>query len=60
MGGALLYLVHVELTHIKISSDKNEIWAWDLYHSTALIEVAKSSVPSNIIGHGKVLYQNLG
>ena len=31
--------------------------AWDLYHSTALVELAKSLAPSNIIGHGKVPYQ---
>ena len=27
----------------------------DLYHSTALVKVAKSLVPLNVIGHGKVL-----
>ena len=50
-----LYLIHVELAHIKIS-DRNEIWAWDLHHSTALVEVAKSLAPSNVKGHGEVLY----
>ena len=30
--------------------------AWDLYHSTALVEVAKSLAPLNIVGHGKVPY----
>ena len=29
----------------------------DLYHSTALVEVAKSLALLNVIGHGKVLYQ---
>ena len=29
----------------------------DLYYSTALVEVAKSLAPLNVIGHGKVLYQ---
>ena len=27
-----LYLVHIELAHIKITSNRNEIWARDLYH----------------------------
>ena len=29
-----------------------KVWAWNLYHSTALFEAAKSLAPSNIIGHG--------
>ena len=39
----------------------SEIWALGLYHSTALVEVTESLVPSNVIGHGKVHvpYQNL-
>ena len=55
----LPYLVHVELAHIKnsITLDWNEIWARNLHHCTALIKVAKSLAPSNVIGHGKVLYQ---
>ena len=57
-----VYSVHVELANIRISinSDRNEIWAWDLYHSTALVEAAKSLVLSNVIGHGKVPYQKPG
>ena len=51
-----MYLVHVELAHIRIS-DRSEIWAWDLYHSTVLFEAAKSLALSNIIGRGKVPYQ---
>ena len=39
---------------MQITSDQTEIWAGDLYHSTALVEVAKSLAPSNVIGHGKV------
>ena len=54
--------------HIKIwiTLDRNEIWVRDLHHSIALVEAAKSLVPSNIKGHckikghGKVPYQNLG
>ena len=55
----ILHLVHVELAHIKIwiTSDRNEIWARDLYHSTALVEAAKSLALSNVIGHGEVPYQ---
>ena len=33
------------------------MWAWDLYHSIALVEAAKSSVPLNVKAHGKVLHQ---
>ena len=51
-----LYLIHVELAHIKITSDRNER-AWDLYHLTALVEAAKSLAPLDVIGHGKVPYQ---
>ena len=37
-----MYLIHVELAHIKIgiTSDRNEVWAQDVYYSTALIEAA--------------------
>ena len=56
-----LYLVHVELAYmyvrIWITSDRNEVWAQELYLSTALVEAAKSLVLSNVIGHGKVPYQ---
>ena len=31
--------------------DRNAIWSWDLYHSTALVEAAKSLVLSNVIEH---------
>ena len=54
--------VYVELAHKKlclkiwITLDKNEIWAWDLYHSTALVEAVKFSTLKRK-GHGKVLYQ---
>ena len=51
----ILYLVHVNII-IKITSDRNKIWAWDLQHSTALIEVVKSLVPS-VKGHAEVPYQ---
>ena len=53
-----MFLVHVELTHdiIRIS-DRNVIWARDLYHSTALVEAVKSFVPSNVKGCGEVPYQ---
>ena len=44
------------MAHI-ITSDRNEIWARDLCHSTALVEAAKNLAPSNIKGHGKVPYQ---
>ena len=44
---------------IKITSDRTEIWAWDLYHSTALVEVAKSLTLSKVIGYGKVPCQKL-
>ena len=47
-----MYLIHIELAHIRICMDRNEIWVRDLYHSTALIEVAKSLALSNVIGHG--------
>ena len=49
-----LYLFHVLSWYIRIS-DRNEIWAWNLYHF--FVEVAKSLAPSNIKGHGKVPYQ---
>ena len=39
------------------TSDRNEVWAWNLYHSTAFVEAAKSLALSNVIGHGKVPYQ---
>ena len=41
---------------VSITSDRKEIWAQDLYPFTALVEAAKSLAPSNLIGHGKVLY----
>ena len=60
----ILYLVHVELAHIRIwiTSDRNEVWSQDLYHSTALVKAAKSLAPSNVIRHGKahVPYQKPG
>ena len=40
-----------------ITLDRNETWARDLYHSTVLVEAVKSLALSNVIGHGKVLYQ---
>ena len=53
-----LYFIHVELAHIKNAIlDWNEIRAWGLHHCAALIKVAKSLAPLNVIGHGKVLYQ---
>ena len=51
-----IHLVHVELAHIWITSDRNEVWAWDLCHSTTLVEVAKNFVPLNVKGRDKVLY----
>ena len=51
-----LYLAHTELAQV-ITSDRNKVWAQDLYHSIVLVEVAKSLAPSNVIGHGKVPYQ---
>ena len=41
---------HVELAHIRINNFGQEVWAWDLYYSTALVEAAKSLVLSNVIG----------
>ena len=56
-----LYLVHIELAHtcmkIWITSNRNEIWAQDLYHSTAVVEAVKRVALLNVIGHGKVPYQ---
>ena len=53
-GLLFLYLVHVQLAHIRIgiTLDRNKIWVRDLYHSTALIEAAKSLALLNVIGHG--------
>ena len=36
-------VAYIELAHkcIKITSNRNEIWAWELYHSTSLIETVK-------------------
>ena len=48
--------LHVELAH-RITTDRNEVWAQDLYHSTALVEGAKCSVPLIVKKHCKVLYQ---
>ena len=43
--------------HIKnLTLDRNKIWAQDLYHFTALVEMVKSFAPLNIKGHGKVSY----
>ena len=41
--------------HIWITLDRNEVWARDLHHFTALVEAAKSLAPSNVPvkGHGK-------
>ena len=54
-----LYLVHIELAHMKIwiILNRNEIWARDLYHSTAVVEAVKRVALLNVIGHGKVPYQ---
>ena len=49
-----MYLIHVELAHTCIRITWNEIWAQDLYNSTALVEAAKSLASSNIKGHGEV------
>ena len=38
--------------NIWTTSDRNEIWARDLHHSTELVEVAKSLALSNVKGHG--------
>ena len=48
-------LIHIELAQV----DRNEVWAWNLYHLTVLVEAAKSLALSNVIGHGymKVSYQ---
>ena len=56
-----LYSIHIELAHIRIwiTLDRNEIWAQDLYHSTALIESAKNLAPSNV-KHGKVPETSVG
>ena len=43
--------------NLGITLGRNKIWAWDLYHSTALIEVVKSLTPLNVKGSGKVPYQ---
>ena len=51
-----LYTLFALSWHI-LTSDRNEIWARDLYHSTALVEAAKSLALSNITEYGKVLYQ---
>ena len=56
----MLYLIHIELTHGIITSDRNEIWVWDLYHSTALVEVVKSLAPSNVKDMAKYRTKNLG
>ena len=49
-----IYLIHIELARRNL--DRNEIWAQ--YPSTALIKkAAKSFVPWNAKGHGKVPYQ---
>ena len=50
--------IHFELAHYTMYNyiilDRNEIWAQDLYHSTALIEEAKSSVLSNVHVHVRI------
>ena len=55
--------VHTVYVHVRIkigiTLDRNEIWAQGLYHSTALIEAAKSLAPFNVKAHGKVPYQKL-
>ena len=53
----VLYSVHVELAHIGIgiTFDRNEIWAWDLYHSTALDEAVKNSAPLSAKNAGKIV-----
>ena len=47
---AHLYLVHVELAATKtlITFDRNKIWGWDLYQSTALVEAAKKIIVKDI------------
>ena len=52
-----LYLIHIELAHYKNNFRQDEIWAWDLYHSTALFEEVKSLTSSNVKEHGEVPYQ---
>ena len=32
-------------TYKNITSDRNEVWAWDLHHSTALVEGLKVEHP---------------
>ena len=44
--------IQVELAYIKIISDKNEVWAQDLYHSTALVEAAKVKHHNRKLGQG--------
>ena len=51
-----LYLIHVELAHNKVwTLDRNKLW-----ESVGLVPctswTAKSLVPSNVKGHGKVQY----
>ena len=43
--------------HIRISItlDRNEIWAWDLYHFTALVKSVAYIL--DVKKHGKVPYQ---
>ena len=48
---------HIHCIRIWMTLDRNEIWAQDLYHSTALVEAAKKFRPSNVERCGKVPYQ---
>ena len=49
---------HIQYMYKNLNNFRQERdWAQNLYHSTALIEAAKSLVPSNVKGHGKVSYQ---
>ena len=50
-----LYLIHFQLAHYEnLNNFRQE---QDMVRSTTLIEAAKSLAPSNIKGHGKILYQ---
>ena len=56
-----VYLVHVELAHNyknlnNFRQERDMGTGLVTYHSTALVEAVKSFVPSNVKGHGKVLY----
>ena len=55
-SGEYVHYTHIELAHNNFRQE------WGLgtrlvYNSTALIQAAKSLVPLNVKGHGKLLYQ---